>query len=390
MALPNVNITVLRNGLGLVSFTNDNVVGICLTGTAVADKLALNTPYSIHSVPDAEKLGVEKEGVNAAAYKQIKEFYDEAGEGAKLWIIVSGSTLKMSEKVDNSVASSPARILLNRANGEISALGITRGAALTGESVDGFNSDLWEAINNTQILADNYQGLIMPFCGILDGIGFAGDADMAKSLKTMSDHRATVVLSASESDGVASIGQFLGRLASIPVQRKVSRVKDGALKNLNGYLTDGESVEGRLGALNTLHDKGYVVYRTLPGKSGYFYSGDPTATADTDDLNIIARNRIIDKVIKIAYNTYANELDDDVPITDAGKLEPAVCSYLKSQIEQQVNANMEDEISSFTAIVDSDQNILSGLPLEIELQIIPKGYLSQINVTLGFSNPYNS
>ncbi len=389
MSLTNVNITVSRDGLGTVSFTEDGIMGMCLTGAAVPEVLALNKPYAIYSTADAVKLGITKEGNNAAAYKQIKEFYDESGDGAKLWIIVGGTEVAMSAKVDNSDIASLARILLDKANGEIVALGITRGAALV-EPVDGLSADVWATINNLQILADNYQTKIMPFCGVVDGVGFTGDADMLKDLHGMSSHRATVILSASENDGVASVGQFLGRLASGPVQRKASRVKTGALTNLNGFLTDGKEVDDREESLGVMHDKGYVVYRKFRGKSGYFYSGDPTATKATDDLSIIARNRIIDKVIKIAYNTYIEELDEDVEMTDKGTLEPAVCADLKNKIETQVKANTKGEISSFTSEIDMEQNILSGLPLEITLQIVPKGYLGTIKVQLGFTNPFNS
>jgi hypothetical protein len=159
---------------------------------------------------------------------------------------------------------------------------------------------------------------------------------------------------------------------------------------LAGYLTDGETVDNRMDKMGVLHDKGYVVYRTFSGKTGYFYSGDPTATSSTDDLNIIARNRIIDKVIKIAYNTYVEELDDDVSVTDNGTLQPAVTGYLKAKIEKQVKDNTVDEISNFTATIDVNQNILSGLPLQIVLTIIPKGYLNPIQVELGFTNPFNN
>jgi hypothetical protein len=390
MALPNVIITVNRSGLGLVSFTKDGIVGICLTGVSVLGKLELDKPYSIFSVADAVALGIGETGDNTPAYKQIKEFYDEAGEGKKLWIIVSDSTVNMPNKVNNANPESPARKLLDKANGEIVALGVVRCSTEAGVPVDGFLPDLWETINNLQVLANNYQEKIMPFCGIIDGIGFTGDPDVAKDLHSMTKHRCTVILSASGDDSVASVGQFLGRLANNPVQRKASRVKSGGLTNLKGYLTDGQPVDDRMERMSNLHDKGYVVYRTFPGRSEYFYSGDPTATLVTDDLCVVARNRIIDKVIKIAYNTYTEELDEDVDITDKGTLEPAVCAYLKTKIEQQVRANTEGEISLFTAIVDSEQNILSGLPLKIKLQIIPKGYLNTISVELGFTNPFNS
>ena len=384
MALPDVNITVNRSGLGLVSFTNDGIMGIVLSGDAVADKLELNKPYVVYSLSDAEKIGITKED-NATAYKQVNEFYKEAGNGSKLWLIVSSNAL-MSESVSGT--SNVVRTMIEAAKGEISLVGLTAGNAQSNVVVDGLNEDVLVSISEAQTLAAEYQSKIMPFSVLVSGIGFSGDENTVKDFATTNYHRCSVILAASANDKIASVGQYLGRLAAIPVQRKASRVKDGALFNLEGYLTDGLPVSDRTSALNVLHDKHYIVYRTFPGKSGFFYSGDPTATANTDDLNIIARNRIIDKVLKITYKTYIEDLDDDVPMTDDGKLEAAVVGYLKSKIELQVKSQMIDEISNFSAIIDDNQNILSGMPLEIELQITPKGYLSPINVKIGFINPF--
>lgn len=387
MSLPNVTIVVNRSGLGLVDYTDDGIMGLIVSGAAVVDKLEVGKAYAIYGLADAETIGIEESGVNAAAHKQIKEFYDEAGNGVKLWILVSDKTLM---SLNATGTTNNLRSLIEAAKGEISVVGICRGKTQSEVVVDGLNEDVWSAMGAVQILADEYQGLIMPFSAVIDGIGFSGDASSTLDLTTKTQHRCSVILSASNSDEVASVGQFLGREASIPVQRKPSRIKDGSLTNEKAYLTDGVSIDGRVGSLNTLHDRGYIVYRTLVGKSGFFYSGDPTATAATDDLNTIARNRVIDKVLKIAYNTYSEELDDDVPVTETGTLQPAVCGYLQEKINKQVNGNMVDEISRFNSYVNPNQNILSGAPVEIQLSIVPKGYLSPIKVIIGFSNPYSS
>jgi len=52
--LPNVVISLVRNGLGLVAETNDNTVGFILPGVAVTGKLVLNTPYAIYSTDGAK------------------------------------------------------------------------------------------------------------------------------------------------------------------------------------------------------------------------------------------------------------------------------------------------------------------------------------------------
>ena len=54
------------------------------------------------------------------------------------------------------------------------------------------------------------------------------------------------------------------------------------------------------------------------------------------------------------------------------------------EIEKQVNGAMKNEISKFTATVDTGINIASGAEQVIYLDILPKGYLTNIRVVLGF------
>lgn len=384
MSLPNVEIEIIRNGLGLVAETNDNTCGILLPGVAVADKLELGKPYSIYSTDGAKAIGIDPIGANKDAYRHISEFYSVAGTGAKLWLLASAGTTKLSELVNADLPVCPAKVLLNAAGGEIVALGLTS-IADSGTTLDGLDNEVYSAMTKAQILADEYQKKIMPFVSVIEGRKFTGDADILRDLKTESKYRNSIALCSTLTDGSASVGLVLGRIAAIPVQRKISRVKSGALPIDFGYLSDGKAIQDR-DDLETIHGKRFIILRKFPNKSGYFFNGDFTATSATDDLNIIARIRTIDKAMKIAYNTYVEELDDDVEVNDDGTLNKSLAAYLKSIIEQQVNNTMAGEISKFTATVDTSVDILAGNPQKIYLDIVPKGYLSTIRVVLGFKN----
>lgn len=387
MALANVNIELVRNGLGLVSKTTDNVCGICLTGVAVSGKLVLNTPYAIYSTDDAIALGIESTGVNVDAWRHIAEFYSVAGKGRKLWIIVAANTVKLSEMVDGTIAGCVGKTMLNTAHGEISVLGITRTPPVgyTQTTLDALDADVYTAMTKAQLLADEFGAKIMPFVAIIEGHGLTGDGSLLRDLNTESKYRVAIALCNTQSDKSASVGLVLGQLAALPVQRKVSRVKNGALPILGGFLSDGLTVDDREDKLGTINDKRYIILRKFPNKSGYWFNGDFTATSSTDDLNIIARIRTIDKAMKIAYNTYVDELDDDVETNDDGTLNVAIAAYLKQKIENQINVSMQGEISKFVATVDTTININVDAQ-KIYLDITPKGYLNPIKVVLGFKN----
>jgi hypothetical protein len=382
MALPNVNIELVRNGLGLVAETNDNTCGIIMSGVAVADKLELNTPYTIYSTDGARELGIDPDGVNASAYRHISEFYSLAGVGKKIWIMVVAATQKLSQLVDTSLSFCPAKALLNKAGGEIVALGLTSTAAST-STVDGLDSEVYSAMLKGQLLADEFQKRIMPFVCVIEGRSMT-DANSLRDLSEETKYRQAIALCSTQNDGSASVGLVLGQIAALPVQRKISRVKNGSLPIEAGYLSDGIEVSLEREDLNTIHDKRFIIFRKFPNRSGYFFNGDMTATAQTDDLNIIARIRTIDKATKIAYNTYVEELDDDVELNKDGTLHPSQAAYLKQKIEEQVNNAMAGEISKFTATIDTSIDIAAGLEQAIYLDILPKGYLTNIRVVLGF------
>lgn len=386
MALSNVYIELVRNGLGLVAESNDNTCGIILTGTAVADKLELNKAYSIYSLDGAKNLGITPTGDNSEAYRHLSEFYAVAGTGKKLWILVTPVTAKLSDHVNPDKDPCVAKTILNAGGGEIVALGLTSQAD-AGATLDGLDSEVYSAMLKAQLLANEYQQKIMPFVTVIEGRKFTGNGDELRNLSEENSYRTGITLGSTKEDGSASVGLVLGQLAALPVQRKISRVKNGSLpiESKNGYLSDGVLVDDRED-LDTINDKRFIIFRKFPNKSGYFFNGDFTATSGTDDLNCFARIRTIDKAMKIAYNTYVEELDDDVDVNDDGTLNASIAAYLKEKIETQVNGQMSGEISNFKATIDTTIDILSGLPQAIYLDITPKGYLNPIRVILGYKN----
>ena len=384
MSLPDVYIELVRNGLGLIAETNDKTCGIILTGKAVQDKLELNKPYAIYSTDGAKDLGIDPDGLNSAAYRHVSEFYSLAGTGKKLWVLVAPETAKLSDHVNTDLTPCVAKAMLNKAGGEITTLGLTSSAD-TEVTLDGLDQEVYLAQTKAQILANEYQQRIMPFVTIIEGRKFTGDADALRDLKTESKYRTSIPLGSTITDGSVSVGLMLGAIAALPVQRKISRIKNGALPIDFGYLSDGVAIDERED-LNTIHDKRFIIFRKFPNKSGYFFNGDFTATSATDDLNTIVRIHTIDKATKIAYNTYIEELDDDVDVNDDGTLNASVAGHLKKRIEDQVNDAMKGEISNFVATIDTTIDILSGNPQTIYLDITPKGYLTSIRVVLGFKN----
>jgi hypothetical protein len=229
----------------------------------------------------------------------------------------------------------------------------------------------------------------MPIRLLISGRAWTGKAaDLADLKQKSARHCAVVLASTGEGEGNGAIGLTLGRLVSLPVQRNIGRVKDGAVLNTAAYLTDGKSVEDHLLEIEAIHDKGYILWRKFVGKSGYYFNDDHTAIADTDDFRSLARGRIIDKALILAYQTYIEEVNDEVPINEDGTLSASYVKALQAKIENVINQTMtaKGEISGVKAYIDPTQKVQQTNELNISISILPVGYAKYINVTLGFTN----
>ncbi len=390
----NVNITLANGQLGATLQTSDGVTGMVLTGTSTSGGYFAGTPILVTSLANLGAHAITAAN-NPFAYRQVKEFYDEAGIGAQLYLMLVPPTMNVHDMAD---ASNPAgaKKLLDFAHGKIKVLGImTDDDALTMSlgtpiaTANGLNAEIPTAITRMAVLANQYFQAQKPFRAIIGGTSFSADSSELPDLTTgTSNSRTAVLIGNTTSGNGACLGLLLGRVAATPVMRKVSRVRTGALSNTAAWYSE-TPVESLLEQCPLIAAKGYITWTTYPNVSGYFFSGDSTCSATTDDYHFLARGRVIDKAHILAYTTFVQEVDDEVPVNTDGTLDAGFCKWLSQQIVNQVNNTMtaNKEISSVECIIDPAQNILSTNQLNILLRIIPVGYATNIEISLGFDNP---
>ncbi|MBN1250685.1 MAG: hypothetical protein JXA16_01020 [Bacteroidales bacterium] len=397
MGLPGVTINVENGTLGSVSGTNDGITGMILSGVAVAEQIALNEPKQIFSLKEAEDLGLD-EAYDAAngvdVYKQIKSFYSEGDSGLELWIMLVSQTVTLTEMADKTDANNAIK-LLDAADGKIKVLAFSRvpDVSYVAVIVDGLDGDVFSAITNAQSLADYYASQMKPLRVVIAAREWTGVVSDLADLHERTDNRVVVsLLGLGEGNKNGDVGIILGRLASLPVQRNIGRVKDGSLSIETAYLTDGNTLESKESGISAIYEKGYLFVRRYVGKSGYFFADDLTATSLTDDFSSTARGRVIDKAISLAYATYINEVNDEVSINIDGTLPAAYVKALQAAVENSINQTMtaENEISSVKCLIETNQNVLATNKLMVSLKIIPVGYTKEFEISLGFSNPLNN
>jgi hypothetical protein len=255
------------------------------------------------------------------------------------------------------------------------------------------DSSIPEGLNTAfatlQTIANTQRTAISPVIFVVGVYGFlmADVADLPdKENATASS--VMPLLACSDNSTLPAVGLALGRLAAKTISTNIGRVKDGPTTATVAYI-GGQKLE-LVTSLATIHNRGYGVLRSFPGRSGYYWADDQTFTKESDDLSSAARNRVINKALMLTYDTYVEEINDTVQVDTQGRISQSVVKYLEGIIESRVKRDMGAEISSVKAFINPNQNILASEELEIEVRVVPLGYTKAISVSLGFSNPFSN
>lgn len=387
MALPNVILELLNGQLGSLLSSFDGVSGQVIPGVSNGS-IVSGTPFLVTSLEDAVTKGLA-DASNPFAYKYVKEFYDEAPVGTELYLMIVPDTMTVDMMADKTNANGAVK-LLDFAEGRIVLLGVMDDpASIT--TANGFDQNVNTAKVNMQALAEAYAGTDKqtPFWGFVAGTGCTGVATDATDQKTSSDNYVSIVAGDTVSGGGCMLGNVMGLAASLPVQRKISRVENGKLNILSAYV--GNTLVEKATTITMYHDKGYIVPRKFPLKDGYFWARDWTCTSDTDDYKFGARRRVINKIRRLIYLIAVEQIEGEIPLDEdnSGNIDAAYAKTLESTFENQINQIMvaNGELVSFDCFIDVNQNVLSTDELNIVYEAVPVGYNGTIKGTIGFKNP---
>ena len=389
MAVPNVDIVLGSGGLGRISGNSDGVAGLILTGAAVLvdGELLLNKHYQISSTRNLVTLGVTVEN-NPLVDKEVRAFYAQAGEGAELHLIVVSEATTLAAMCDPSDGS-PLRKLIESAAGRIRLVGVNKIAPeeYVADVTQGIDLDAITALEKAQQTAVSCAAKIQPFRILLPAPDWNGlTTDLFKPSASSFNRAAMVLASDDAVNNTAAIGMVLGRAASMGVHQSIGRVKSGAIAT-NGYFTSGDTYLEKSGLADSLNDAGYIFFMNITSKNGCYLNGDPMAAPATDDYSALHLGRVIDKAMVIAHTTYISEIMDNIQVDENGQIPIGACKNFEGMIENAIGSGMAGEISSFTAYVDTAQNVLSTGQLTVDCELVPLGVLRKIVVNLAFDNP---
>lgn len=395
MTLPRVKIDFANGALGQIIPSADGVFGLLTNAAPVTDKLELLKTYVLRSMSDAtETLGITAEN-NPGLYKVLSEFYNEAGEGAELWLKCFAETVSMTQMADLATLNG-VQTMLAEAKGRIKGLFVhfssRLGQTITIES--GLNSDVETALIKAQLTAlYATTSLKAPLFVMVSGLDYTGNATELAALNSMQLNRVGVMIGDTAEGKGCAIGLLAGRLARIPVQRNIGRVKDGAVTGISyAYIGDQKAENADI---ETIHSKGYISLRTHTGRSGYFFTDDPLASLPTDDYSHLTARRTVDKAYRIAYDVLLGELLEEIPVNDQGQVSVSFAKSIETKVENAIinsmTANGElgndpsnQDDTGVTCLINTNQNIIATGILKVALRVKPYGYGRYIDVELGF------
>jgi len=400
MPLPEVDIQFGNGNLQQVVPSADGVFGLLASATAVAGKFELNKPYMLKGMKDVAELGIMPDVENYKLYRALQEFYTEAGEGTELWLMGFDKSVKLDDWFKPGQAgTAPAEAILNKANGKISMLFTDYNPSGSFNVSNGLAEEVIAAKNAAQSFAESYlQKKKSPVFVILEGFGYTGNVTDLPDLHQGSDNRVGIFIGDTlkhsgtpENNGSAN-HILAGRLAKIKVQENPGKVKLGHLETETAFILDTPVEDADV---ESLHDKGYITFRTHVRKPGYYITDDPLATSVDDDYSHITNRRVIDKAYRIAYEIASDEILNDVDLLPEGTLDPLYASSVETEVENAIKQQMTDrgELSKnkaddndigVIAKFDLTNNVASTSTIKMKLKVRPKGYARWFVIELGF------
>ncbi len=384
MALPKVIFNIAKEGLGGLADVGDKVAGLICTGETITGKVELGKSYQIFSLKEAEDLGIS-ETENTFAYKHVKSFYDLAGNGAVLWIMLVSKTTTMTKMLEKTGNFAPQ--LISNAKGEIRVLGVVKEPKNNETLANGLDKDVQTAVVQGQKLAEHFEQKYMPFRVVVSGNAWNGKVADLKDYTETDLNKVSCLLGGETEEKYGAIGLLLGRATAIPVQRKIHRVKDGNVLPLVAYFTDGTTIDSKADQWDAIDDKGYIFFRTFAGRSGYYFSGDKTLTRSTDDFKTLSNGFVMDKALLISYDVLVAELSDEVLLSEDGSIHPAIIKSWQTKLEGNLEKLMvqNGELSAVSVEINPKQNVLQLGKVVVGIKLLPVGYAEMIEVNIGFT-----
>ncbi len=377
MSFPQVKVNVANGNLMQSVAVLDAVPALMLT---VSTESLVAKTQEVYSLADAESKGYIAEA-EPFAHHLIEEYYNELGGNQRLFIFGTAASMTMAEALTSTEANGVSK-LLRDGRGDINLVAIARKPQSDYQPGTAFlDSDVPAAVTACKTVGEAMQTANTPVRFIIEGrVANAGKTNDYKPQDATNGY-ACVLLGGTSPDGSAAVSVLMARACKYGSHIKVGNGQNGVLSVQQIYV-GADKYEDRVD-METLHDAGFLTFMHRPGSAGYYFGRDNMCSKD--DFRILVHGRIIDKAQRIAAATYAPYIETGITMNSDGTINATEATDIENTLEQAILSSMGDQISQVSVYVDLNQDIINTSTINIQLRIMPLGYLTWITVSLGLA-----
>lgn len=375
---PKVNVVVTNGNLQRQIQVLDGVAG--LVGTSVSK---IGEIVTVYNYDDAVAKGYTVVG-EPCLNKAIQLFYQELGGNQALTILGVEDTMTLTDMVTATNANGLKK-LLNATQGAITIVGLIRkpDVAYTMVADHFLDKDVEDALLASKTLAQYQQSINKPVRMLIEGRVNDLAADLYEP-NTAENGFAGVVLGSNLNDGSGAVALALARAVKYPSHVKLGNGQNGALTIPQAYIGDKAIEDYFPEELDAFANAGFIIMHRRDGAAGYYFGRDNMATAD--DFKILVHGRIVDKAQRVAVATATPLLETTVRVDADGQINATDAKHLENEIRQQLLSQMAGQISDADVNVPTDVDVINTSTGEIEVKVLPLGYLTWLTVTIGLTS----
>jgi hypothetical protein len=315
----------------------------------------------------------------------IQLFYQELGGNQALRILGVEDTMTLTQMATLTNANGLKK-LLNASQGEITMVGLIRKPAPSYVMVPAhfLDKDVEDALLASKTLGQYQQSINKPVRMLIEG----RTNDLTAALfapNSVENEFSGVVLGSSKDDGSAAsaLALALARTVKYGSHIKIGSGQNGALTIPQAYIGDKTIEEYFPAELDAFSNAGYIIPHHRDGAAGYYFGRDNMAT--NNDFRILVHGRIIDKAQRVAVAAATPLLETTVRVNADGTINDADAKHLEDTIKQQLKSQLAGQVSDVDVNVPTDSNIINTSTGGIEVKVLPLGYLTWLNVTIGLT-----
>lgn len=201
------------------------------------------------------------------------------------------------------------------------------------------------------------------------------------------------------------------RTVTVPPQRHIGRVKDGALTSVivnplldpvDGFVYHDERINPGLDyVINSGTGGRFMSLMTRTGLPGVYVTNPLTAAPLGSDFFMMMLGSVMDIFATIIHTVGQQVVDDDVRINANGTIDERDARAIEALLANSVNAIMFSQkmisqpvqggpsalAAGASVIVDRTNNVKSTSNVNVSGQIIARGYVLTISASLSYQNP---